>query len=204
MTIKAIETNYNGYRFRSRLEARWAVFFDSLGVPYEYEKEGFNLGEAGWYLPDFWLPEQNCWVEIKPDTSCLCGDSPFAHLGRRVNDDVLVFCGGQFAPFEEVIESDLTGKYFRPTGEYKGSYGYLYGHVPDPSMPCGADSIVGWAECADCIRAGAKLSYVGIPFASAWAHSHFESSHLDWDSLYDTPRLRVAYTAARSARFEHR
>ena len=28
--IKAIETVYNGYRFRSRLEARWAVFFDAL------------------------------------------------------------------------------------------------------------------------------------------------------------------------------
>jgi hypothetical protein len=28
--IKAIETSYKGYRFRSRLEARWAVFFDAL------------------------------------------------------------------------------------------------------------------------------------------------------------------------------
>lgn len=65
MTIKVIETIYNGYRFRSRLEARWAVFFDSLGVSYEYEKEGFDLGSAGWYLPDFWLPEQQAWVEVK-------------------------------------------------------------------------------------------------------------------------------------------
>ncbi len=31
--IKAIETRYKGYRFRSRLEARWAVFFDALSVP---------------------------------------------------------------------------------------------------------------------------------------------------------------------------
>jgi hypothetical protein len=66
MTIKAIETAYNGYRFRSRLEARWAVFFDTLGVRYEYEKQGFDLGEAGYYLPDFWLPEEKFWVEIKP------------------------------------------------------------------------------------------------------------------------------------------
>jgi hypothetical protein len=43
--IKAIETRYKGYRFRSRLEARWAVFFDALGVEWEYEKEGFDLGE---------------------------------------------------------------------------------------------------------------------------------------------------------------
>ena len=30
--IKAIETSYKGYLFRSRLEARWAVFFDALGL----------------------------------------------------------------------------------------------------------------------------------------------------------------------------
>lgn len=51
--IKPIETIYNGYRFRSRLEARWAVFLDSLGVKYEYEPEGFELPGVGGYLPDF-------------------------------------------------------------------------------------------------------------------------------------------------------
>ena len=63
--IKAIETHYNGYRFRSRLEARWAVFFDALGVDYEYEPEGFDLGDGIYYLPDFYLPEDDVWVEIK-------------------------------------------------------------------------------------------------------------------------------------------
>lgn len=53
MEIKPIETDYNGYRFRSRLEARWAVFFDALHVPYEYEPEGFDLGNGLYYLPDF-------------------------------------------------------------------------------------------------------------------------------------------------------
>lgn len=66
MMIKPIETKYKGYRFRSRLEARWAVFFDALGAQWEYEKEGYDLGKDGWYLPDFWLPELQCWVEIKP------------------------------------------------------------------------------------------------------------------------------------------
>ena len=63
--IKAIETEYNGYRFRSRLEARWAVFFDALGIEYEYEKEGYDLGELGWYLPDFWLPKLEMFIEVK-------------------------------------------------------------------------------------------------------------------------------------------
>jgi hypothetical protein len=51
--IKPIETIYNGYKFRSRLEARWAVFFDALGVEYEYEPEGFVLPSGTYYLPDF-------------------------------------------------------------------------------------------------------------------------------------------------------
>lgn len=55
-TIPAIETRYAGYLFRSRTEARWAVFFDALGIAWEYEPEGYDLGEVGWYLPDFWLP----------------------------------------------------------------------------------------------------------------------------------------------------
>jgi len=67
-----IETVYKGYKFRSRLEARWAVFFDSLGIKWEYEKEGYKL-KHGWYLPDFWLlyqhkseyPNSGEWVEIK-------------------------------------------------------------------------------------------------------------------------------------------
>lgn len=63
--IKPIETVYKGYRFRSRLEARWAVFFDALGIEYEYEPEGFDLGDGIYYLPDFYLPHDDVWVEIK-------------------------------------------------------------------------------------------------------------------------------------------
>ncbi len=63
--VKAIETVYNGYKFRSRLEARWAVFFDALNTYYEYEPEGFDLN-GRWYLPDFYIPKIDYWVEIKP------------------------------------------------------------------------------------------------------------------------------------------
>lgn len=63
--MKAIETSYKGYRFRSRTEARWAIFFDSVGIDYQYEPEGFDLGEHGCYLPDFRIPLVNTWIEIK-------------------------------------------------------------------------------------------------------------------------------------------
>lgn len=72
MQHRAIETRYKGYRFRSRLEARWAVFFDSLGLKWEYEPEGFEL-PSGRYLPDFYLGNRQPdgsfkygpWLEVK-------------------------------------------------------------------------------------------------------------------------------------------
>ena len=75
--IQAIPTRYKGYHFRSRLEARWAVFFDALGIDWQYEPEGYNL-PSGSYLPDFFLrfepiyrsangfPNPGYLVEIKP------------------------------------------------------------------------------------------------------------------------------------------
>lgn len=72
--IKPIETEYKGYRFRSRLEARWAVFFDAIGAKWEYEPEGFQLEDGTRYLPDFLLHgvrgrganrEGDIYVEIK-------------------------------------------------------------------------------------------------------------------------------------------
>ncbi len=56
--LKSIDTVYNGYKFRSRLEARWAVFFDELGIEWKYEEEGYEINGQH-YLPDFelYLPE---------------------------------------------------------------------------------------------------------------------------------------------------
>lgn len=65
-TIKAIETEYHGYRFRSRLEARWAVFFDSLQVEWLYEFNAFET-TVGNYLPDFLLPKSRpAWWPLYP------------------------------------------------------------------------------------------------------------------------------------------
>ncbi len=52
MSIKAIETLYAGYRFRSRLEARFAVAFTAAGVDWQYEPEGYETSHGN-YLPDF-------------------------------------------------------------------------------------------------------------------------------------------------------
>ncbi len=66
-TIRAIETWFDGYRFRSRLEARWAAFFKHTGIKYRHEMEGYQWGDGERYLPDFWLPTLTAWVEVKPE-----------------------------------------------------------------------------------------------------------------------------------------
>lgn len=63
LNIKPIPTQYKGYQFRSRLEARWAVFFDEMRIPYDYENEGYEVATGVWYLPDFKI--DNCYVEVK-------------------------------------------------------------------------------------------------------------------------------------------
>lgn len=73
-TAKAIETRYAGHRFRSRLEARWAVFFDALGAAWQYEPQGFVI-DGRPYLPDFLLTDSGTWVEVKGDPATL--DVPF-------------------------------------------------------------------------------------------------------------------------------
>ena len=74
--MKAIQTRYAGCHFRSRLEARWAVFFDTVGIRWEYEHQGYMCpyeltpereGEFP-YLPDFWLPELGMFAEVKGST----------------------------------------------------------------------------------------------------------------------------------------
>lgn len=64
--IKAISTIYNGYKFRSRLEAKWAVYFDALRIKYEYEPEGYVFNDGTCYLPDFYLPQMEAYFEVKP------------------------------------------------------------------------------------------------------------------------------------------
>lgn len=60
--MHAIPTRYNGVNYRSRLEAKWARFFDLLEWPHEYEP----LDLDG-YIPDFVLKfKKPIAVEIKP------------------------------------------------------------------------------------------------------------------------------------------
>jgi hypothetical protein len=71
-----IPTMYRGTQFRSRLEARWAAFFDEVGWSWKYEP----IDLAG-YIPDFILDFfEPMLVEVKPilGLDALDDDNPLA------------------------------------------------------------------------------------------------------------------------------
>ncbi|NYH13561.1 hypothetical protein [Paraburkholderia bryophila] len=114
--IKAIETKYRGYRFRSRLEARWAIFFDCMGIEWEYEVEGYDLGKSGWYLPDFRIqhpafPDFYSLVEIK-------GQMPTREEVRKL------------------AECNIKQDYDLETDVFSGSCNFLLVGMPDINTPC--------------------------------------------------------------------
>jgi len=173
MSIKAIETKYKGYRFRSRLEARWAVFFDAIGVEWLYEHEGFDLGgEDGWYLPDFWFPLWGCFAEIKPsDMERGCLIKPTA-LAWNHYQPVMLISGGSPWPDDYRIE------YFYPEAgvEWYGEF----------------------VLCRKCSGV-CLLSKDGSMFREVGQHTCKDNDKYPGRD----ERIIQAYTAARSARFEH-
>lgn len=109
----AIETTYRGIRFRSRTEARWAVMLDALGVLWEYEKEGYHLGEAGMYLPDFWLSRQQLWLEIKGQEPNEREEACAQALARHTERPVAIVVG---SPREAEWDNRAVGSMFYPLG----------------------------------------------------------------------------------------
>lgn len=116
--MKAIETIYNGYRFRSRLEARWAVFFDTLGIEYEYELEGYDLGDAGKYLPDFFIPKASWHIEIKASSEMITPEEarkmrtfdnypPKNDKGELLSWGLIVLTGSPYMPIRDIHPVDI-------------------------------------------------------------------------------------------------
>jgi hypothetical protein len=193
MDLKPIATLYNGYLFRSRLEARWAVFFDTLDIAYEYEKEGYDLGTAGWYLPDFWLPVQKCWIEIKgadPTEGDLAKVKGLALAGKV---PVWLFKG----PPNYHADDDAFYTDYRINAE-----AFFFEELPEwyPEMALSDPDEYGGIEKVQqaIAQQGIVWQYQGTPFATTGEPTAL-CPFICSDAAY-----RRAFTAARSARFEHR
>lgn len=231
--IKAIETRYKGYRFRSRLEARWAVFFDILDISWEYEKEGFDL-DGVWYLPDFWLPELKCWVEIKGQEPTL-EENEKARLLALGTKETTFILWGSLEPFRQeritLRSLEESKAIFKKTGEYCPTTDIKYYGTLGHRFKCNgnevylSDTFYRFAECRECHKV--EIVFLGLcSELSCSCHSIFKQKKIDeihaealveyestmievvLDSVscrrcYETPRLVKAYAAARQARFEH-
>ncbi|MEV4383701.1 hypothetical protein [Streptosporangium sp. NPDC049644] len=219
MNIKPIETRYAGYRFRSRAEARWAVFMDALGVPWDYEPQGYVI-EGIPYLPDFLVyPESRFafWLEIKGTFPTKEEIGKAQLLAKGTGTTAFVYFGKP-----EVPAPDLS--HITSFEDFMGSPGHIWtdedgwreypvrpaqweiGLPPtafrlDPSsmMRRPKSGFWWWSDCPHCGRAIIKAAgqVIGCPDLPEDADQpavHF---------AHHTPRLLNAYRAARSARFEH-
>lgn len=94
MTARAIPAAFNGQKFRSRLEARWAIVLTLIGFPFEYEPQMFDL-PGGKYLPDFRIFSDydiRFWIEIKGPVP----DAREFRVATEVNlyeDPLVIFSG---------------------------------------------------------------------------------------------------------------
>lgn len=179
-SIKAIETSYKGYRFRSRLEARWAVFLDDLKIPWEYEREGFSL-PSGPYLPDFWLPVQKVWLEIKPGHPDAQERAKAAELVEMVRQDAAILCG---PPGED--EFGFVGGELIEWYDFGDSHEDLRQFMAEDPDEYGGKAAV-----------EKKLRMNGQSFVRE------QISFSEVLGLQEPARIDRAVAAARSARFEH-
>ncbi len=202
MVIKAIETRYKGYRFRSRLEARWAVFFDALGYEWQYEVEGYQKdvgndeGERTiCYLPDFYLPKSETWVEVKGGDEALAKDSEGLE---------------EFLDYDCPLPgfTDSARNRFEAVGKINGLL--ILGDIPEPSWGLTFHRIVQHSK--GLIFRWALFGRSRIEMIDEDALDFFWNTleDPDWTTRHrfvSTPRAYDAtingYRAARSARFEH-
>jgi len=101
MNIPTLPTRYSETDFRSRLEARWAIYFDLLDLEWSYEPEGFSLPEGN-YCPDFYVKrphhrarkDYGFYVEVKPteEGKELVIDKLIS-LSKIINDEVFCVVG---------------------------------------------------------------------------------------------------------------
>jgi hypothetical protein len=201
--VKAIETEYKGYRFRSRLEARWAVFFDALPLRWEYEPEGFVTSDGTRYLPDFWLPEIRTLAEIKPLPLQFNGQ-PWITENTKEHAFAKDVYGFDMNDQPVVFDHPYTGAAFVVIYGTPGPIDDPYSGKGSYAASIGCDSPYLLCECALCGalgfqfdgRDGRNEHRAGCPAN--------EPGRGDKGSYnYDSPRILRAAEIARAARFEH-
>jgi len=97
--IKLIETIYKGRKFRSRLHARWAVFFDALDIDWKYDADG---DRPVFYLPFF---QGGIYCQVEP----LGGNFATAYKFCENTQETVWLCEG-LPHFRESICIEYIGR----------------------------------------------------------------------------------------------
>jgi len=196
--IKAIETVYNGYRFRSRLEARWAVFFDALGVKYEYEPEGFELPSGERYLPDFRLKCHGTRGGCYDDYSFDLYVEVKGEMTQEDADKIREFAfNGDDNPGSDY---DLRHKWMNPV--------LIVGNIPPECEPYDGDEFESYWPMNGTNVYPFNYETIDGDYFAAYPAAHKGMFYL-WgdDSNYindeDIDLVKTAYRKARQARFEY-
>lgn len=213
--IKAIETSYNGYRFRSRLEARWAVFFDHIGLHWVYEPEGFVLDGGVKYLPDFKITDWDAYIEIKPTLPSMAELEKLILLAREIRGSQqpaptqVMLCGTPGLPQLHIKNNTLTvgGGYVALTTSGLMTKEGPYISIESFAMTQGGRTLDVWPLY---FRNPKKMPITPIDiakneqrlFSLTLFHGITSRSYFGDGVKYNTPNLQKAYEAARSARFE--
>jgi hypothetical protein len=185
MTVQAIETRYAGHRFRSRLEARWAVCFHAMRIRWEYEKEGFEFSKRA-YLPDFWLPEYRIWFEVKGDDISKEDRDTLEHFAISVGPIILS---------EGSIGEHRLTLFCQDTCESGGGLFVercQFGRDVDEEPPR-------WTLAVDDVRLCSDRSLCD----HKWNPLEIETYYSCEAGMARESTIRMAVEAARSARFEH-
>lgn len=122
--IQPKPTVYNHILYRSRLEAKWAAFFDFVGWDYEYEPEPFKT-----WSPDFTIHSLNCYAEVKPysylNEDLINKIQPYSKEYRcaLLFDDIVIeenafYIGKYFNQREGLILNDFTIPYTGNFNDY--------------------------------------------------------------------------------------
>lgn len=84
--------HYAGNDFRTEIALRWGIFFTRSEIDFEYEKQFFELQDGSWYLPSFYIPHLNSWVEVS-DTNDKKIEKRIEELSSITNNPVYFFYG---------------------------------------------------------------------------------------------------------------
>lgn len=83
------------------------VYFDTVGLAFDYEPEGFTLENGERYLPDFWLPHVRSWAEVKPKPLTSVELLRCAYLVRGTGYHCILLVGPPEAkPYELLMVGD--------------------------------------------------------------------------------------------------